>query len=81
MILTQFGYKNNKILQGGYDYVTKSIISEYAPMNGGYSAEKAKYDYAKVIKNTPSSGTASNFDNAPIFAGKKKKGRGADGGC
>jgi len=81
MILTQIGYKNNKILQGGYDYVTKNIISEYAPMSGAYSAEKAKYDYAKVIKNTPSSGTASNFDNAPIFSGKKKKGRNADGGC
>ena len=81
MILKQIGYRNNKILQGGYNYVTKSIIDKYAPMSGDYSAEKPKYDYAKVIKNTPSSGAESNFDNAPINIGTRKKGRNQDAGC
>lgn len=81
MILKQIGYPNNKILQGGYNYVTKSIIDEYKPMSGNYSAEKPKYDYAKVIKNTPSSGADSNFDNAPINIGKRKKGKNDDAGC
>ncbi len=80
MILKQIGYPNNKLLQGGYDYVKKSIIDDYAPMSGDYSAEKAKYDFAKVIKNTPSSGVESGFDMGPVVVSKKKKSN-ADGGC
>jgi len=81
MILKQIGYPNNKVLQGGYNYVKKSIIDDYAPMSGDYSAEKAKYDYAKVIKNTPSSGAESTLDMGPIIVGKKKKKGEIDGGC
>jgi hypothetical protein len=80
MILKQIGYKNNKLLQGGYDYVRKNIIEEYQPMSGNYSAEKAKYDFAKIIKNTPSSGSDINIGNIPIVVTKKKKEREA-GGC
>lgn len=80
MILKQIGYQNNKLLQGGYDYVRKNIIEEYQPMSGNYSAEKAKYDFAKIIKNTPSSGSDINVGNIPIVVTKKKKEREA-GGC
>ncbi|MCF6365479.1 MAG: rhodanese-like domain-containing protein [Bacteroidales bacterium] len=81
MILKQIGYPNNKVLQGGYNYVKKSIIDNYAPMSGDYSAEKAKYDYAEVIKNTPSSGAESTLETGPVIVGKKKKKREIDGGC
>lgn len=56
MILKQLGYKNNKILIGGYDYVKPFIIDNYSPMTGNFSAEKAKYDFVKVINETSGAG-------------------------
>lgn len=84
MILTQLGYKNNFILAGGYDYVTKNIIDKYSPMLGDYSEEKAKYDYKTVTNNTAggSSASASSSDNAPVPVIKKKsKKKEEEGGC
>ena len=81
MILKQIGYPNNKILQGGYDYVTKNIIDEYSPMVGDYSAEKPKYDFKAIINRTAGgSSSSSNTDVlVPIVKGKKKKTE--EGGC
>jgi len=58
MILKQIGYPNNKILQGGYEYVKQNIIDDYSPMTGNFSDEKAKYNFKEVINNT--SGVQSN---------------------
>jgi len=83
MILTQLGYKNNFVLAGGYDFVTQHIINDYSPMMGDYSAEKAKYDYKKVINSTAGGAGASSSSNssapAPII--KKKVKKEEEGGC
>jgi rhodanese-related sulfurtransferase len=84
MILTQLGYKNNKVLAGGYDYIKSHIIDSFSPMSGDYSMEKPKYDYAKIVNSTAgvsvgqssSSQAASGGATPPV---KKKKGGG--GGC
>ena len=81
MILTQLGYKNNYVLAGGYDFVTQHIINEYSPMLGNYSAEKAKYDYKKVINSTAGGGTSSSSSSAPIPVIKKKPQKEEEGGC
>ena len=83
MILKQLGYKNNFILAGGYDYVTKHIIDEYSPMLGDYSAEKAKYDFKKVINSTAggSGANSSSSSAAPAPIVKKKVKKEEEGGC
>lgn len=85
MILKQLGYKNNKILLGGYDYVNNYIIKEYSPMTGNYKNEKPKYDYAKIVSETAGAGSvntqssAKKSNAAPIK--KKKKKVEEEGGC
>ena len=83
MILKQLGYKNNKILLGGYDYVNDFILKEYTPMTGDFKNEKPKYDFAKIVSETAGAGSgttsAKSSKKAPIK--KKKKKAGADGGC
>ena len=85
MILKQLGYKNNRFLQGGYDYVNKYIIEKYAPMSGDYSVEKPKYDYAKIVKETAGAGSAASSsadeDDAPTQVIIKKDEKEEEGGC
>jgi len=82
MVLTQLGYKNNYVLGGGYDYVTKHIIDEYSPMLGSFSDEKAKYNYKEVIKNT-AGGASSSSSSTPTLMPiiKKKAAKEEEGGC
>ncbi len=85
MILNQLGYKNNKIMLGGYDYVNEYIIKKYAPLSGNYRDEKAKFDFAKIIGET-SGGKVSSVGSETDKAGttpvvKKKKEAKAGGGC
>ena len=83
MILTQLGYKNNKVLAGGYDYVKSHIIDSYSPMSGDFSMEKPKYDYAKIISETAgvSVGKSSSTQSSPTGAPQVKKKKGSGGGC
>jgi len=83
MILKQLGYKNNKILLGGYDYVNDFILKEYTPMTGNFKNEKPKYDFAKIVSQTAGagSGTTSSKSSKKAPIKKKKKKAGADGGC
>ena len=85
MILSQLGYKNNKILLGGYDYVTSYILNDYAPLSGEYQNEKARYNFSKIINET-SGGQAKSLtipqDNTPqLPIKKKKKDAVSSGGC
>ena len=84
MVLEQLGYKNNKILQGGYDYVKKYIIEQYSPMSGNFSSEKAKYDYAKIINETSGGSTTQSSSKStaakPVIK-KKKAEKEEGGGC
>ena len=85
MILKQLGYKNNKVLAGGYDYVNEYIINKYSPMTGNYRNEKARYDYAKIVSETAGAGSVGAAtapkpkSTTPIK--KKKKKVEEEGGC
>lgn len=84
MILKQLGYKNNKILLGGYDYVNDFILKEYSPMTGNFKNEKSKYDYAKIVSETAGAGSAATQSTAKKSNAtpmKKKKKVEEEGGC
>jgi rhodanese-related sulfurtransferase len=84
MILTQLGYKNNKILLGGYDNVKMNIIDDYSPMSGNFSEEKAKYDYSKIFNSISGSTvkTEVNSEQNPATTPQvKKKKKSSSGGC
>ncbi len=84
MVLSQLGYKNNKILLGGYDYVSEHILKNYAPLSGNYKNEKPQYDYAKVISETAGAGsTSKSTDLKPVDLPVKKKKKHVEesGGC
>jgi len=86
MILKQLGYKNNKILLGGYDYVNDFILKEYSPMTGNFKNENAKYDYAKIVSETAGAGSVAtqSSSNKPASSTpikKKKKKVEEEGGC
>ncbi len=83
MLLSQLGYKNNKLLMGGYDYVQSNIIDNFSPMSGAYLNEKAKYNFKEVINNA--SGGGSNTESVtttptvvPVKNNTKKE---SGGGC
>jgi len=84
MLLEQVGYKNNRILLGGYDFVKPHILDTYSPETGDYLNEKPKYDFAKVVSQTSSGSSSSTGSTtskkAPV---KKKKTKRAEeeGGC
>jgi len=84
MLVTQLGYKNNKILLGGYDYVNEFIIKEFKPFSGAYRDEKPKYDYAEYYNKLKGSGavttTKKDNESAPVIPVKKKT-KGSSGGC
>lgn len=86
MVLSQLGYKNNKILLGGYDYVNMHIIKNYAPLSGNYKNEKPHFDYVKIISETAGAGGAtvsSKTESTPktLPVKKKKKAAEEEGGC
>jgi len=85
MILNQLGYKNNKIMLGGYEYVNENIIKKYSPLSGSFRDEKAKYDFSKIIsetsggKVTAPAGEGEKTGITPVVK-KKKEGK-SSGGC
>lgn len=86
MILKQLGYKNIKVLMGGYNFVKPNIIDEYSPMTGNFTDEKAKYDYAKIINETSGVGDfKSDIKNESpteaIIIKKDNKQEEEEGGC
>lgn len=84
MILSQLGYKNNKIMLGGYDYVNEYILKNFAPLTGNYKNEKAQYDFAKVISQTSggkSKATGTENEKPANLPVKKKKKEASSGGC
>ena len=85
MILNQTGYKNIKIVLGGYHYVNDYIINSYGPMTGSHRDEKANYDFAKISSQTSGGGVSVSAAEGDKPAGvpvvKKKKEGKSGGGC
>ncbi len=88
MILSQLGYNNNKVLQGGYNFAKNHLLSNFSPMSGKARDEKAYYDFAKVMKDFNQTGTGSTTEipatehvaPAIVPSGTPKK-KAEGGGC
>jgi rhodanese-related sulfurtransferase len=85
MILSQLGYNNNKVLQGGYKFAKNHIVDSYAPFSGKAADEKAAYDFAAEMKKLSSGAPATAGDavSAPVItpAGGAPKKKQEGGGC
>ncbi len=85
MILTQLGYKNNKILMGGYNYIKQNVIDNFTPLSGNYKDEVAKYDYNSIFNQAESNTNLNNPNStenpgvSPVIKKQKKEKPG--GGC
>lgn len=81
MLLTQMGYKNNKLLLGGYDFVKPNVMDEFKPMSGEFLNEKPKYDFAQLLNSgTVASETTAKNERKPVVM-KKKASKTEEGGC
>jgi len=85
MLLKQLGYKNNKILLGGYDFVKANILDNFSPLSGNSKNEQAKYDYANILKQTngsaiPSTTNESSKDQKINQSNTKTKSKKSSGG-
>ncbi len=81
MLLQQIGYKNNRILMGGFILVNQNILKNYNPLSAAYRDEQARYDYKKISEST--AGSASMQSGAPLLKpmGTNKKKKRVKGGC
>lgn len=83
LLLIQIGYKNNKVMLGGYDFVTDYILDGYETKMGSYPNDKPLYDYAKVVKETkksPVESAPTTIAPKPIIVKERKQSKVA-GGC
>ena len=82
MMLKQVGYSNNLILMGGYYYFNNNISGNSKPNSDEYLDEKAKYDYAEIVKKTSGNSVTESKPSPGITPPvKKKKKKSAEGGC
>jgi len=84
ILLTELGYENNLLLQGGYKYIKTNIIDKDEPKLDNFRSEKAKYDFAKIVKETSGASVAKSEDStvpAPPPPSNKKKVVEEEGGC
>ena len=83
MLLKQLGHNNNRIMLGGYSFFRENVKDDFAIRSKNYHDEKAKYDFAKIVKETAGSGVStakpSQTKKAPPVRRKKKLA--AEGGC
>ncbi len=82
MLLTQYGYTNLQVMEGGVSYWK----FEQASIKNGTDSlaidEKAWYDYAAVIKEVAGAkGLAPKKTSNPVIQVKRKKKKTAGGGC
>lgn len=84
LLMTQLGIKNIKVLAGGYEYFILRNDSAYIAVDSVYFAEKAKYNYAKVIQEISGDNNVSfTVEKQPqkVIPKRRKKKGVAAGGC
>ncbi|MEA3445739.1 MAG: rhodanese-like domain-containing protein [Bacteroidota bacterium] len=83
MLLKQLGHNNNKILLGGYNFFRDNVPKKPELQSKSYQDEKARYDFAKIVKETAGglnvSASKSKKGKLPFKRRKGKKS--AKGGC
>jgi len=84
MLLTQSGFKNNKILLGGYDFVKNYIVDDFSPMTGNFKDENPKYNYSQIINSLKGNGgtnTETSSESSITVPVVKKEKKTQAGGC
>ena len=81
MILKQIGYNNNKVLLGGYEFMKDNIINNFSPKSKEYTDEVAKYDFAKIVKETAGSNISTSSVKKKKSPVRRKRKAGASGSC
>jgi rhodanese-related sulfurtransferase len=84
IFLKQLGINNILPVGGGYDFIHKNIIQNFAIHSALYDDEVPKYDYAKTISQTTGISTSNSNSStpppAPIMI-KHRKTQANVGGC
>lgn len=84
LLMTQLGIGNIKVLAGGYEYYIHRNDSAYIAVDSIYCAEKAKYNYARVMQEiSGDNNISSSIEKQPkkVVPRRKKKKSVAAGGC
>jgi len=83
MLLRQLGYKNNMVLQSGYQFIKANLIDDFSPMKAGYSDERPLYNYNEAINSNSgvSNTNSSSKTNQMMPIVKKKNKKKEEGGC
>ncbi len=81
MLLYQMGYRNNKIMIGGYQTVKKNIIDRNNVQGVKPNDEVAKYDFAEIVSKTKGTTIPKTTPSQAPPKIKKKKKKSVEGGC
>lgn len=83
MILKQIGYKNVKVMLGGYNYLSKKPSGDTEDVPA-YYVEDPRYDFAQIVKETETGQvqkTQTNKKSIPVVPKRRKKKTAVSGGC
>ncbi len=84
ILLSQIGYKNNKVLIGDYDFIKKQIIDNFSPISGYSKNGTEKLNYKEIISKASAKGSVSSHETiipTTIVPTKKMKKEEDVGGC
>ena len=83
MILSQLGYTNLKVLEGGYHYFAKLKGKGQHDVNPQYKAEEPAMDFAAFVKDMSGGKKIGNISSQPeqIIAIPRQKKSATAGGC
>lgn len=82
MVLKQVGYKNIRVLSGGYEHFSSLEMNPAASALPDYKAEKPVVNYQEELKKLGTPETSAGSDKPePIKVIKREKKTAAEGGC
>lgn len=84
LLLKQLGYKNLKVMKGGWDYYANESLDPYdMPEVPKYMVEEPAYDFASIMELMKSSPAAVQQQDAPevVIPQRRKKKSAVEGGC
>lgn len=84
LLLKQMGYKNLKVMKGGWDYYANESLDPYdMPEVPKYMVEEPAYDFASIMELMKSSPASEQQQDAPevVIPQRRKKKNAVEGGC
>jgi rhodanese-related sulfurtransferase len=81
MLLDQLGYRNIKVLEGGYDFWKENVEKNYKVKSGGAYDEIPVYNYKEEMLKAGDGKAFEKKDDLPAVQINIKKKDGPKGGC